>query len=70
MALDPLVEESIRAATEQSMQSLALSNKLTAWMKALVQGNEATDMESARRYLELIYDEVSLNEVNQVEVGF
>lgn len=57
MSLDPQIKEAIEIAVEQAQQSSTLARRITAWMEAVVSGNEdINDKNNARRHLELIFN--------------
>ena len=61
MPIDPIMKEAIFEAVEHAGQSKELSQKIIAWVNALISGNEdISNDEDAMRRLELLYNEVEL----------
>lgn len=57
MSLDVRIKEAISEAVYELRQDEGLSNKMIAWIEALVSGNESLeDRDSVYRHLELLYD--------------
>lgn len=57
MTLDPKINQAIIEASQGLKQSEELTRRLTAWISALLDGNESlSDPDSRDRHLELIYD--------------
>jgi hypothetical protein len=63
MPVDPFMKEAIFKAVDSANQSKELSQKIIAWLNALLSGNEdISNDEDALRHLELLYNEVELTE--------
>jgi hypothetical protein len=57
MDYDKLIESAIRQSVSESGQSDNLANVLVQWFQEVSNGNESlTDVESIRRYSEILYD--------------
>lgn len=63
MPIDLIMKEAIVEAVESGDQSKELSQKIVAWLNALISGNEdISNDEDALRHLELLYNEVKVTE--------
>ena len=60
MAIDPRIEEAIKAAVTDAGQSTPLARKIIAWTQAVVAGNEdLNDVQRAAKHLELLFNETA-----------
>lgn len=61
MSLDAKIVEAVRTATREAGQPDALARRLVAWLEAVADGSaDIADVAAADRYLEVIYEAVSL----------
>ena len=62
MALDKQLEIAIRDAVEEFGQVNGIAEKLIAWLENSINGENPLDEGTYSRYLDLIYEEMSLEE--------